>query len=212
MSTAAAAAKAEAEEAQCSVSLVQHGPTQQTSAWNLLATADHPSHMDELGHQTEGKGAPGVTDLRNARELALPAFMSPSPPSPFCRSSTQVFLRRAKPGTDTVAAALHDDAPPSPPVWLLDEGREAVSDSDGGVGRRGLMKGIAPPPSTPFSNMFIRREAQEKKQRHGAASRPSAPRRVSYDSPEMTPMNLNASPGSTPKVNLAELVRRIARM
>jgi hypothetical protein len=212
MSAAAAAAKAEAEEAQCSVSLAQHNSTQQTSTWHSLATANHPSHVDEVGHPTEGKGALGVPALQNARELASPAFMSPSPPSPTCRSSTQAFLRRAKPGTDTVTAALHDDTPPSPPAWLLDEGREALPDSDGGVGRRGRMKGVAPPPPTPFSKQFIRREAQENKLRHGAASRPSAPRRISYDSPVMTPMNQTASPGSTPKVNSAELARRIARI
>jgi hypothetical protein len=192
IATAAAAAKADAELEWSGASLAQRSAAQQktgvsASSGKVAADVTPPRGM-KLQPST------AVSDAKYFPHA--PVFLTPEPPSSERRDDAKAFLRRIKTVPERVANA-HQVQATTPVLLRAGSTLEAVSPE---AGAGGPVAGAVPPPSTPFAEKFIRREARQEEKLSGAGSQFGALRRISYDSPVIAPLQMQRSRVSTPQV------------
>jgi hypothetical protein len=192
MTFTATAAKASAEVAWSGASLTPQG---QGSVQLKISSPAADAGDDDLRLNAAVRRQQPSERLR-ARTAAVDAkvhvpalFLTPKSPS---SSNSAPFFRRIKMGpvsaADTALIDNHQHFPPSSvqnvPVDARDEGSP--------VAAQDALAGTVPPPSTPFAEKFIRREARRDKNTtcHSAVgSQSSFMRRISFDSPIIAPLH-----------------------
>ena len=185
IATAAAAAKADAELEWGAASLAQRSAAQQKTGVSATSGKVAADVTPPRGMMLQSSTA--VSDAKYVPHA--PVFLTPEPPFSERGDDAKAFLRRIKTGPDCVANT-HQARAPAPVV-------RAVSPE---TCAHGPTAGAVPPPSTPFAEKFIRREARQERSKSGAGAQRSALRRISYDSPVIAPLPMQ-SLVSTPQVN-----------
>jgi hypothetical protein len=191
IATAAAAAKADAELEWNGASLAQRSAAQQKTGVSATSGKVAADVTPPCGMMLQSSAA--VADAKYFPHA--PVFLTPEPPSER-GDDAKAFLRRIKTVPECVENAHQVQA--TTPVQLRAGSKlEAVSPE---AGAGGPIAGAVPPPSTPFAEKFIRREARQEKKLSGAGSQFGALRRISYDSPVIAPLQMQRSRVSTPQV------------
>ncbi len=192
IATAAAAAKADAELEWSGASLAQRSAAQQKTAVSATSGKVAADVTPPRGMMLQSSTA--VSDAKYFPHA--PVFLTPEPPSSERGDDAKAFLRRIKTGPECVANA-HQVQATTPVLLRAGSTLEAVSPE---AGAGGPIAGAVPPPSTPFAEKFIRREARQEKKVSAAGSQFGALRRISYDSPVIAPLQMQISRVSTPQV------------
>jgi hypothetical protein len=205
MTFTATAAKSSAEVAWSGASLTPQGQgSAQQKIPPLAADADNDDDDLRLNaavldqHPSERLRA--QTSAVDAKVHVPALFLTPKSPS---SSSSAAFFRRIKTGPVSAADTALIDNHQHFSRSLLHNVPADAKDEESRVADNDALAGMMRPPTTPFAEKFVRREARRDKNitcHPAVGSQSNFMRRVSYDSPMIAPLLEPASLASSPKV------------